>query len=87
MFGSPDDPTVDNVGDLDDFLLSVLPYHVAPGRRDAASVVSSSKLPTLTRARIDVDGTTLNDGQDNIVDTNIEASNGIVHVIDDLLLP
>ena len=80
--------TVDNVGDVDDeFLLNVLTYHVTPGRRDAESVTTSSELPTLNGAKIDVDGTVLNGDQADIVDTNIEASNGIVHVIDGVLLP
>ena len=80
--------TVDNVGDVDDeFLLNVLTYHVTPGRRDAESVTTSSELPTLNGAKIDVDGTDLNGDQADIVTTNIEASNGIVHVIDGVLLP
>ena len=80
--------TVDNVGDVDDeFLLNVLTYHVTPGRRDAESVTTSSELPTLNGAKIDVDGTNLNGDQADIVATDIEASNGIVHVIDGVLLP
>jgi len=80
--------TVDNVGEVDDgFLADVLTYHVTPGRRDAESVTTSDEVPTLNGALVDVDGTTLNDGQAEIVATNIEASNGIIHVIDGVLLP
>ena len=80
--------TEENVGDLDEeFLVDVLTYHVTPGRRYSESVVNASGLPTLNGERIDVDGTALNDDQADIVDTDIEASNGVVHVIDGVLLP
>jgi uncharacterized surface protein with fasciclin (FAS1) repeats len=36
---------------------------------------------------VSVDGTTLNNGQAEIGATNIEASNGVVHTIDGVLLP
>ena len=85
--------TADNVGDVDfeavvgASLTEILTYHVTPGRRDAESVTSSSELPTLNGAKIDVDGTNLNGDQADIVATNIEASNGFIHVIDGVLLP
>jgi uncharacterized surface protein with fasciclin (FAS1) repeats len=43
--------------------------------------------PTLNGTQVDVEGTALNGDQANIVATDIEASNGIVHVIDGVLLP
>jgi uncharacterized surface protein with fasciclin (FAS1) repeats len=85
--------TADNVGDVDfeaavgASLAEILTYHVTPGRRKAESVVTSDGVPTLNGARIDVDGTDLNGDQADIVATDIEASNGIVHVIDGVLLP
>lgn len=85
--------TADNVGDVDfeaavgASLAEILTYHVAPGRRDAESVTTSDEIPTLNGAKIDVDGTDLNGDQAGIVATNIGASNGIVHVIDGVLLP
>lgn len=80
--------TVDNVDEVDDeFLLDVLTYHVTPGRRKESSVVNADELPTLNGEKIDVAGTDLNGDQADIVDTNIEASNGIIHVIDGVLLP
>ncbi|EMA71355.1 fasciclin domain-containing protein [Halorubrum distributum] len=80
--------TADNVGDVDDeFLTDVLTYHVVPGRRKANSIVNADSVPTLNGATVDVDGTVLNDGQAEIVETNLEASNGVIHVIDGVLLP
>ena len=78
--------TADNVDEVDG-LGDVLTYHVVPGRRKAASIVDADSVPTLNGAKIDVDGTHLNGDQADIVDTNIEASNGFIHVIDGVLQP
>lgn len=80
--------TADNVDQLDDdFLVDVLTYHVTPGRRYASSIVNAPQVPTLNGAPIDVDGTALNGDQADTVETDIEAGNGVVHVIDGVLLP
>lgn len=82
-------------------LQMVLTYHVVAGKVTAADLVGlirendgeatvSTVEGTPLTARI-VDGSvTLEDGAGNmitVVTTNIEASNGIVHVIDGVLLP
>lgn len=73
-----------DVGDVDDdTLVSVLTYHVAPGRRYSESVVNATTVPTLNGARIDVEDELIGD----IVATDVEASNGVVHAIDTVLLP
>ena len=80
--------TVDNVGQVDEqFLVDVLTFHVTPGRRYSESVVNPSDVQTLNGQPIETDGTVLNDGQANIVTTDIEASNGVAHAIDGVLLP
>ena len=77
---------VEDLLTLDD-LADILLYHVTPGRRNSESVINAPRLPTLNGAKIDVDGTVLNDGQAEIIATDIEASNGVIHVIDGVLLP
>lgn len=71
----------------------VLLYHVAPGRYPASRVIDRVRIPTIqgeiiTKARgsltlIDTQGR-----ESNIVAGNaVKASNGVVHVIDAVLLP
>lgn len=78
--------TEDNVGEVEG-LADILTYHVVPGRRDAQSVLDADELPTLNGATVDLNGPNLNGDQADIVKTDIEASNGYVHVIDGVLLP
>lgn len=85
---------VDEITDLPATLvLDVLKYHVVEGRRAANSVVpknGSRKITTLlgstfsvgTNGMITAVGSTA-----NITSANISASNGIIHVIDAVLLP
>jgi uncharacterized surface protein with fasciclin (FAS1) repeats len=80
--------TVDNVGDVDDdFLLDVLLYHVTEGRRYSESVVNVPRIGMLNGDDVTVDELELNDGQATIVVPDVEASNGVIHAIDGVLLP
>ena len=70
----------------------ILTYHVSPGIQDAEDVLASDTLATVNGATVGVDGTTLIDQDpDNadptLVETDIAASNGIGHAIDEVLLP
>jgi uncharacterized surface protein with fasciclin (FAS1) repeats len=67
-------------------LRSILLYHVTPGYRPASSVVESTRIRTLSKGFIKVNGIVLN-GSTNIVSTDIKTSNGVIHVIDSVLLP
>ncbi len=70
----------------------ILTYHVSPGEQDSAAVLGSESLDTLQGEEIGVAGTTLVDldmtlDDPEIIATDIEASNGIAHAIDGVLLP
>ena len=72
-----------------DQLVAVLTYHVVPGKVMAADVVGLSEAPTVNGAMIPVsvmDGTVML-GDVAVTATDIEASNGVIHVIDGVLLP
>jgi uncharacterized surface protein with fasciclin (FAS1) repeats len=73
-------------------LAGILTYHVTNGRRDAGSVLGAASLRMLNRDRVTVDAenVALIDGKDrvaNIIAVNVPASNGIIHAIDNVLLP
>lgn len=74
------------LGDPDGLLLDVLNYHVVPGIVPASEVVVATTLTTAQGGTIAVNGTQLN-GSVNITDTDNFACNGVVHVIDAVLVP
>jgi uncharacterized surface protein with fasciclin (FAS1) repeats/2',3'-cyclic-nucleotide 2'-phosphodiesterase (5'-nucleotidase family)/subtilisin family serine protease len=73
-----------------DALAAVLLYHVADGVLDAGQVVARDYITTLQGQDIEIevteDGVVLN-GAAMVVVTNLFATNGVVHVIDAVLLP
>lgn len=71
-----------------DKLTHVLTYHVVPDRVTAAEVVGRTKAPTVQgeELSVSVDGSVHVDGA-RVTSADIEASNGLIHVIDRVLLP
>jgi uncharacterized surface protein with fasciclin (FAS1) repeats len=68
-------------------LTEVLLYHVAPGRLVEARVVRSAEIPTLAGQSIDVAATFGGDDAVGLLATNIQAANGVIHVVDTVLIP
>ena len=71
-------------------LKAVLTYHVANGRLTAAKVVRRTRITTANGAAIRVrvrDGRVFLNGSTRVTKTDIAASNGVIHVIDRVLLP
>ncbi|MDT7961181.1 MAG: fasciclin domain-containing protein [Armatimonadota bacterium] len=69
-------------------LTAILTYHVVPGKLMAADVVRSTQLQTLQGQSITVStegGVRVDDA--NVVQTDIEADNGVIHVIDKVIMP
>jgi uncharacterized surface protein with fasciclin (FAS1) repeats len=70
-------------------LKSVLLYHVAKGRLPAAKVVKRSSIKTLNGASVSVrvrSGKVYVGGA-RVVTPNVKASNGVIHVINKVLIP
>jgi uncharacterized surface protein with fasciclin (FAS1) repeats len=72
-----------------DTLRAVLLHHVAPGERLSDDVIGSTRIRTLNGdfVRPSVDGGNAFVGGAQIVLPDVDASNGVIHVIDAVLLP
>lgn len=70
-------------------LTSILTYHVVPGKVMAADVVKLTSATTVqgqdVTVKVEGDSVMINDAK--VVTTDIEASNGVIHVIDTVILP
>jgi uncharacterized surface protein with fasciclin (FAS1) repeats len=70
-------------------LQAILTYHVTPGRVMAADVVKLQSAPTVNGAKLTVrkaGGGVMVDNA-RVVKTDIAATNGVIHVIDAVMLP
>ncbi|SPJ28938.1 fasciclin domain-containing protein [Falsiruegeria mediterranea] len=75
-----------------DLLSTVLTYHVAGESLQSSQVIAAGQVTTLQTGTLTVDGTSLVDADPDIPNPNlialdIQASNGIVHVLDGVLIP
>jgi uncharacterized surface protein with fasciclin (FAS1) repeats len=66
----------------------VLTYHVVPGKVMAADVVALTEAPTVQGQKIQVDtkdGVKVDNA--NVIKNDIICDNGVIHVIDAVILP
>jgi transforming growth factor-beta-induced protein len=70
-------------------LAAILTYHVVPGAVKAADVVKLKNAGTVNGQRVDikVDGAKVKVDGATVVTTDIACSNGVIHVIDSVILP
>jgi len=80
--------TLDNVLADKEQLTKILTYHVVAGKKMAADISTITKAETLQGGDVDInseDGVKVNDA--NVVTADVECSNGVIHVIDTVLMP
>lgn len=70
-------------------LTSILTYHVVPSAAMAGDLSDGQMLETVNGAELEVsiDGNTVMVGDATVTQADIEASNGVIHVIDSVLMP
>jgi uncharacterized surface protein with fasciclin (FAS1) repeats len=70
-------------------LIAILTYHIVPGTVMAADVTKLTEAKTVNGKIIDVHstGSSVMVNNAHVVTTDIAASNGVIHVIDSVLLP
>ncbi|MEQ8258103.1 MAG: fasciclin domain-containing protein [Roseovarius confluentis] len=71
-----------------DQLTSILTYHVVPGKVMSGDLSNGMTAETVQGSEVTIGtegGVTVNDA--NVVTADIEASNGVIHVIDGVIMP
>ena len=71
-------------------LRKVLTYHVVAGKVTAADVVKLSEATTVNGAKVQIavrDGKVVLNGTSTVATADVMASNGVIHVIDTVILP
>ncbi|MFM7088362.1 MAG: fasciclin domain-containing protein [Candidatus Paceibacterota bacterium] len=69
-------------------LTAILTYHVVSGKVMASDVINLKEAATVQGGKLTIDisdGVKINNA--NVIKTDIETSNGVIHVIDTVLLP
>jgi uncharacterized surface protein with fasciclin (FAS1) repeats len=72
-----------------DQLTAILTYHVVPGKVMAADVVKLTEAKTVNgkMLKVKVNGSNVMINDANVTTADIQASNGVIHVIDSVVLP
>ena len=90
-FAALPEGTVDNLlkPENKEKLQAILLYHVVPGKVMAADVVNvtSAKTANDMNLSVMVDGKTVKINEAQVIQTDIMTSNGVIHVIDTVLIP
>lgn len=87
-FAKIPEETLNSVLEDKELLTTILTYHVVPGKVMAADVADLETADTVAEIPLSIDtsdGVKINDA--TVVQTDIAASNGVIHVIDTVLMP
>ena len=89
-FAALPEGTLDSLLADPEALKEILLYHVVPGQVTAEQVVGLTSADTVQGSPISIaveDGTVLLNESAKVVTTDVLASNGVIHVIDQVILP
>lgn len=82
-------PSITSKPENKDQLIAILTYHVVPGKVMAADVIKLKEAKTVNGKMLDIetkgDAVMVNDTK--VTTTDIGASDGVIHVIDTVILP
>lgn len=72
-----------------DQLVAILTYHVVSGKVSATEVAKLAEATTVqgSMVSVNVEGESVRINNANVLKTDIETSNGLIHVIDTVLIP
>jgi uncharacterized surface protein with fasciclin (FAS1) repeats len=80
--------TVESLLENPDALRQILLYHVVSGKVESGQVVQLDRVTTLQGGTLSVDTSNgVRIGNANVVAADVMASNGVIHVIDTVLIP
>jgi len=80
--------TIENLLNDKEKLTEILTYHVVPDKIMSDAVLKITTATTANGKQLSIDTTTgFKVGNANVVKTDIECSNGVIHVIDTVLIP
>jgi transforming growth factor-beta-induced protein len=68
-------------------LVNILTYHVIPGEFDSGEVLGSKSLDMFNGRRVSIDADKGKIGSATITKVDIECTNGVIHVIDEVIIP
>ena len=89
-FAALPEGTVEALLEDPEALADILLYHVVSGEVLAADVVGLDSATTVQGSDIAitvVDGGVVLNGSANVITTDVDASNGVIHIIDQVILP
>ena len=69
-------------------LAAILTYHVVPGKVTSHEVITMNSATTLQGEKLNIskqDGVKINEAK--VIITDVEATNGVIHIIDSVLMP
>jgi uncharacterized surface protein with fasciclin (FAS1) repeats len=80
--------TIEDLLNNKEKLTEILTYHVIPSKVMSNNVVNLTSAPTANGKQLSIDTTSgVKIDNANVVQTDIECSNGVIHVIDTVLIP